>query len=77
MNGNEIWKPNFSLYFSSKINRKFVHLRKIRSCWLNCALPGDEAVYWVSLGQQWLVLGDTDAVIDIIWSVEGIGAFIY
>ena len=23
---------------------------KIRSSWLNCALRGDEAVYWVSIG---------------------------
>ena len=24
--------------------------------WLNCVLRGDEAVCWVSTGQQWLVL---------------------
>ena len=30
--------------------------------WLNCALQGDEAVYWVSMGQQWLVLGGTGSV---------------
>ena len=29
---------------------------KIRSSWLNCALRGDGAVYWVSIGQQWLQL---------------------
>ena len=42
-------------------------------------------MYWVSIGQQWLVLGGTDsvllsqyeAVIDVIGSVEGIDAFIY
>ena len=25
-------------------------VKKTRSSWLNCALRGDEAVYWVSLG---------------------------
>ena len=25
----------------------------IKSCWLKCVLRGDEAVYWVSIGQQW------------------------
>ena len=25
---------------------------KTRSRWLNCALRGEEAVYWVSIGQQ-------------------------
>ena len=33
-----------------------------RSIWLNCALRSDEAVYWVSIGQQWLVSGGTEAV---------------
>ena len=33
-----------------------------RSSWLDCALRGDEAVYWVSIGQQWLVLGGTESV---------------
>ena len=32
------------------------------SSWLNCALRGDEAVYWVSVGQQWLVLGSTESL---------------
>ena len=27
------------------------NLKETRSSWLNCALRGDEAVYWVSLGQ--------------------------
>ena len=27
-----------------------------RSSWLSCALRGDEAVYWVSIVPQWLVL---------------------
>ena len=52
-----------------------------RSSWVNCALRGDEAVYWVSIGQQWLVLGGTEtlyeAVVDVIGSVEDIDAFIY
>ena len=42
-----------------------------------CALGGDEAVYLDSIGQQWLVLGGTEsseAVIDVIGSVEGIDA---
>ena len=30
--------------------------------WLNCALRGDEAVYWVSTGQQWLVLSGTGSL---------------
>ena len=34
---------------------------KSRFSWLNCALRGDEAVYWVSIGQQWLVLGGTES----------------
>ena len=38
-------------------------------------------MYWVSIGQKWLVLGGTeshyDAVIDVIGSVEGIDAIIY
>ena len=50
---------------------------KTRSSWLNCALRGDEVVDWVSEGQQWLVLGGTEVVIDVIGSVEGIDAFIY
>ena len=33
-----------------------------RSSWLNCALRDDEALYWVSLVQQWLVLGGTESV---------------
>ena len=35
---------------------------KTGSSWFNCALRGDEAVYWVSKGQQWLVLGGTVSV---------------
>ena len=35
--------------------------RDTRSSWLNCALRGDEAVYWVGIGQQWLVLGGTES----------------
>ena len=32
---------------------------KARSSWLNCALRGDEAVYWLSIGQQCLLLDGT------------------
>ena len=35
-----------------------------RSIWLNCALRSDEAVYRVSIGQQWLVLNQYKAVPD-------------
>ena len=35
---------------------------KTGSSWFNCALRGDEAVYWVSKGQQWLVLHGTESV---------------
>ena len=48
-----------------------------RSIWLNCALRGDEAVFWVSVGQQWLVLSQYEAVIDVIGLVESMFAFIY
>ena len=49
-----------------------------RSSWLNCALRADEAVYWVSIGQLWLVFGGTESVWGgTSWSVEGIYAFIY
>ena len=34
----------------------FQTLKLTISSWLDCALRGDEAVYWVSIGQQWLVL---------------------
>ena len=30
--------------------------------WLNCALRADKAVYLVSIGQQWLVLGGIESV---------------
>ena len=55
-----------------------VKLESVRSSWLNCALRGDEAVYWVSEGQQWLaVLNQYRALFEVIGSVEGINAFIY
>ena len=42
--------------FSLKVHIKIVNEKDwTRSSWLNCALRGDEAVYWVSIGQQWLV----------------------
>ena len=34
----------------------FQTLKLTISSWLDCALLGDEAVYWVSIGQHWLVL---------------------
>ena len=34
----------------------------IRSSRLNSALRCDETVYWVSIGQQWLVLGGTRSI---------------
>ena len=34
-------------------------------------------MYWVSIGWYLAVLSYYEAVIDILWSVEGIGAFIY
>ena len=37
-------------------------LQEARLSWLNCALRGGEAVNWVSLVQQWLVLGGTESV---------------
>ena len=33
-----------------------------RSSWINYALRGDEAVYWVNIGQQYLVLGCNESV---------------
>ena len=42
---------------------------------LQCVLRGDEAVYWVSMGQQWLVLGG----ISIRWYhlvIDGTGQYI-
>ena len=35
-----------------------------RSSWLNCALRGDEAVYWGIKGQQQFVCGGTESVKD-------------
>ena len=40
---------------------------KTRSSWLNCALRDDEALYWVSIGQQWLVLGSTESLWGSSW----------
>ena len=36
--------------------------RGTRSSWLNFALRDDEPVYWVSIGQQCLVLGGTESL---------------
>ena len=54
---------------------------KARSSWLNCALRGDEAVYWVSVGQlcnDWFLaaLSHYEAVIDVIGSEEGVDTII-
>ena len=47
----------------------------------SCALRGDEAVFWVSVGQQWLVLSQCEVdrvlrryqmLIDVTGSVKGI-----
>ena len=38
-----------------------VELNETRSNWLICALRGDEAVYWVGIGRQCLVLGGTES----------------
>ena len=35
---------------------------RTRFSWLSCALRGDEAVHWVGMGQQQLVLGGTESV---------------
>ena len=40
----------------------WVSIMSTRSSWLNFALRNDEAVYWVSIGQQWLLLGGTKVV---------------
>ena len=51
-----------------------------RSSWLNCGLRGDEAVYWVSIGQHGWYLAvprQYETVIDVVGSVEGTDAFIY
>ena len=50
------------------------------SSWLNCALRGDEAVYWAIIGQQWLVLADTESIWggtswQLMWL--GVYAFLY
>ena len=56
-----------------------------RSSWLSCALRGDEAMYWVSIVHQWLVLVGLYKV-SIWWywldpdgtgSVWGMYAFMY
>ena len=47
---------------SGKNVERMKSLKETGSSWLNCALQDDEAVYWVSLVQQWLVLGGTESV---------------
>ena len=56
-------------------------VKQTRSSWFNCALRGDEAVYWISIGQQWLVLSQYEVdrvlrryqmLIDVTGSLEGI-----
>ena len=51
--------------FSLKVHIKIISIYEkdwTRSSWLNCALRFNEAVYWVSIGQQLLVLGGTGSV---------------
>ena len=51
---------NTDYYAQTSISPK---LTKTRSSWLNCALRGDKAVYWVSIGQQWWhSLGQTESL---------------
>ena len=52
---------------SYKIFVAFANCKSTRSSWLNCALRGDEVVYWVNIGQQWLVLSQYEAVPVGIW----------
>ena len=47
---------------SQKFPKVSSHDYVTRSSWLNCALRGDEPVYWVSIGQQWFVHGGTGSV---------------
>ena len=49
-------------FFSEEKNNPLQRLTETRSSWLNFALRGDEAVYWVSIGQQCLVFGGTESV---------------
>ena len=44
------------------ILKEFLLDKTTRFSWLNCALRGDEAVYWVNIGEQWLVLGGSEIV---------------
>ena len=46
----------FILYITVRGFILFCKRVKTRSSWLNCALRGDETVFWVSVGQQWLLL---------------------
>ena len=46
---------------SRLISKEFLLDKATRFSWLNCVLRGDEAVYWVSIGQQWLVIGVTES----------------
>ena len=48
--------------FSMMMTTTMMMIMITRSGWLNCALRDDEAVYWVNLVQQWLVLGGTESV---------------
>ena len=49
--GTFIGKRNGSIQTRIK-DDLYKKLFQTRSSWLNCALRGDEAVYWVSIGQQ-------------------------
>ena len=55
----------FQIAFLIKAWERFDNIPRLkdtRSSWLNCALRGDEAVYWVSTGQQWLELSGTGSL---------------
>ena len=41
-------------FLSEEKSISLQRLAETRSSWLNCALRGEKAVYWVSIGQQWL-----------------------
>ena len=54
-----------------------IKINETRPSWLNCALRGNETVYWVSIGQQWFVLGGTisqnkDALVGNWWCLVSI-----
>ena len=65
-NGNRNLNDNILVYI-----RPFhfieVKIAETRSSWLNCALPSKKVGYWVSKGQEWLVLGGTESLWGDYW----------